>query len=150
MKRFRKRQSIYLRSETFNTTKKFCESSSVNPPTAQSEMISFSFSGKKYCTERVIGNLGVETGPTFVFIGGMHGNEPTGALAIQQVFEGIQSAKIPLSGRVIGFVGNLEALKQGQRFISDDMNRSWNQALLKSYLKTPDEQPEANGPDLPH
>lgn len=93
-------------------------------------MVSFSFAGKQYQTGRVIGNEGNDDGPTIVFTGGMHGNEPTGVIAIQQVFQELAEWKIQLNGRMIGLVGNLNALKNNARYASEDLNRVWNQAFL--------------------
>lgn len=96
----------------------------------QSEMIAFSFSGKEYRTARIIGEAGNDDGPTFVFTGGIHGNEPTGVIAIQQVIAEIIDMEIELSGRVIGFAGNMRALEKSSRFQSKDLNRVWNQSFL--------------------
>ncbi len=75
---------------------------------------------------RVIGDVAGTDGPTIVFFGGIHGNEPSGLLALQRVFRHLQATKIPIQGRVIGLAGNLPALASNQRFISQDLNRMWN------------------------
>lgn len=93
-------------------------------------MISFSFCGEEYQTGRVIGNAGHDEGPTVVFIGGMHGNEPTGVIAIQQAFAELAESGIELNGRMIGLVGNLEALRKQVRFSDQDLNRVWDQGFL--------------------
>ena len=42
---------------------------------------------EKLKTERIIGHIsGKETGPTLVFFGGIHGNEPSGVEALDHVF----------------------------------------------------------------
>nr|WP_298995092.1 succinylglutamate desuccinylase/aspartoacylase family protein [uncultured Allomuricauda sp.] len=75
---------------------------------------------------RVIGHLkGAKDGPTVVFFGGIHGNEPAGVIALRQVFEKLQGSKESLSGEFIGVTGNLKALKEGVRFIDEDLNRIW-------------------------
>lgn len=99
----------------------------------QSKMITFSFAGQTYQTERVIGDTGNDNGPTMVFIGGMHGNEPTGVIAIKQVFEELQLNGIQPQGRMVGLVGNMAALENNQRFHRQDLNRVWNQAFLKRW-----------------
>jgi len=90
-------------------------------------MIKFSFSGETYQTGRIIGNIeGTEPGPVLMFIAGIHGNEPTGVLALQQVFEELAAEQTPICGHVIGVSGNLNALAKNTRFISKDLNRIWN------------------------
>ena len=37
--------------------------------------------------ERCLGSLGDKSGPTIVFTGGIHGNEPSGVLALQDANE---------------------------------------------------------------
>ena len=89
-------------------------------------MISFNFQGETYQTERVIGHLNPEsTDGILVFIGGMHGNEPTGVIALQQAFRILEQQNVPIKGQVLGIVGNLSALPGGQRFLKTDLNRLW-------------------------
>lgn len=68
---------------------------------------------------------GDNDGPNLVFIGGMHGNEPTGVLALHRVMEQLHQLKPLISGNVYALVGNLTALERGERFIVDDLNRVW-------------------------
>ena len=80
---------------------------------------------------RVIGHyIGEESGPLVVAIGGIHGNEPAGVTALEQLFELI--AEEPLinpgftfRGELLALRGNLEALKVGRRYIDTDLNRIW-------------------------
>lgn len=82
--------------------------------------------------KRVIGHLkGVNNGPTVVFFGGIHGNEPAGVIALKQVFEKLEGSKESLSGEFIGITGNLKALKREVRFIDEDLNRIWLPEQLK-------------------
>ncbi len=84
-------------------------------------MIKFSFSGNCYQTQRVIGHQSGSPGPTIVFFGGVHGNEPSGVIALQQVFAELESNQIAMQGQVIGLAGNLLALAGNERFISRDL-----------------------------
>lgn len=68
---------------------------------------------------------GVRPGPNLVFIGGMHGNEPTGVLALHRVLQRVEQLRPLMSGNVFGLVGNLTALARGERFVSDDLNEPW-------------------------
>ena len=63
-------------------------------------------------------------GPTVLFIGGMHGNEPAGSAALYKVGDALKNI-VPLKGRVIGINGNLKALRLGKRYLEHDLNRIW-------------------------
>lgn len=83
---------------------------------------------------RIIFDLnGNETGPTILFIGGMHGNEPAGSLALLKVAKTLKNLKI--NGRVIGINGNLKALRIGERYLTQDLNRIWVPDNIKRYQR---------------
>lgn len=85
---------------------------------------------------RIIGELsGKEEGPCLIFIGGVHGNEPSGVFALQQVFEELQSQKVPIKGKIIGLSGNLWALERGERFHKQDLNRLWDENRTEQLKK---------------
>lgn len=88
-------------------------------------MIQFRFCERCYSTGRIIGQRGPSTGPTVFFVGGIHGNEPSGVVALIEVFEELQRDGVELTGRLIGAAGNLAALERDQRFIQADLNRIW-------------------------
>ena len=97
-------------------------------------MITFKFSNQPYQTQRVIGRIaGSKPGPTVVLIGGMHGNEPSGVIAIQNVINKIELQSIPVHGELIGITGNLKALAANQRFLDQDLNRLWNQDFTQRF-----------------
>jgi succinylglutamate desuccinylase len=76
--------------------------------------------------DRLIGKVeGDYPGPLIIIIGGLHGNEDSGVIALEQVFKTIQQEKIPIKGKLLGLKGNIEAIKSGSRFIDYDMNRCW-------------------------
>jgi len=63
--------------------------------------------------DRVLDHLqGKSRGPTVVFFGGIHGNEPAGVFALRHVFQEIRSKHIPIHGEVYAITGNLGALEQ--------------------------------------
>lgn len=68
---------------------------------------------------------GQQQGPNLVFIGGMHGNEPSGVQALQSVSQKLAPLADNLKGNVFGFIGNIAALKIGERYIHEDLNRIW-------------------------
>ena len=49
-------------------------------------------------------------GPAIAFCAGIHGNEPSGVLALKNVFNHIEQEQIPVNGRLIAFIGNRNAL----------------------------------------
>ena len=63
-------------------------------------------------------------------IGGLHGNEPAGVVALQRFFASVEVGS-ELRGRVIGLAGNLRALAAGQRFANRDFNRMWMRDLVE-------------------
>ncbi|MEM1338611.1 MAG: succinylglutamate desuccinylase/aspartoacylase family protein [Bacteroidota bacterium] len=77
--------------------------------------------------QRMIGQVaGKHPGPTVVFFGGIHGNEPAGVIALEKVFFKLQSqASNDCQGKFIGLRGNLMALKKKIRFVDEDLNRIW-------------------------
>jgi predicted deacylase len=78
---------------------------------------------------------GDKPGPNIVFIGGMHGNEPTGVLALHHVMEQLHQLKPLISGNVYALVGNLTALERGERFIVNDLNRIWQADMVERARK---------------
>ncbi|MCP4459525.1 MAG: aspartoacylase [Cytophagales bacterium] len=85
---------------------------------------------------RVIGHIkGIQSGPTLIFTGGIHGNEPSGLFALKKVYDEIQNLQIPIKGNFYAISGNLSALEQGIRFISSDLNRMWNIDQLDDLLR---------------
>ncbi|WP_299441174.1 succinylglutamate desuccinylase/aspartoacylase family protein [uncultured Aquimarina sp.] len=82
--------------------------------------------------ERLIGyHKGNQPGPTLIFFGGIHGNEPAGVFALKKVFENLEVLKIPMSGNMYGISGNLWALKNGVRYKKEDLNRLWTNDNIK-------------------
>lgn len=77
--------------------------------------------------QRVIGQMQKgKGGPLLIVCAGIHGNEPAGVIALQQVFRDLESNEAFSKGRVIGLAGNLDGLKRGERFIHRDLNRLWS------------------------
>ncbi|MFY0643331.1 MAG: succinylglutamate desuccinylase/aspartoacylase family protein [Bacteroidia bacterium] len=77
--------------------------------------------------DRIIGELqGEQDGPLLIFIGGLHGNESPGVTALDNVFKQLKSRPGGFKGRAIALRGNIEAIKQGTRYIDFDLNRIWD------------------------
>ncbi|MFD2565677.1 succinylglutamate desuccinylase/aspartoacylase domain-containing protein [Aquimarina rubra] len=82
--------------------------------------------------ERLIGYYkGGQPGPTLIFFGGIHGNEPAGVFALKRVFEELENLKTPMSGTMYGISGNLWALENGVRYHEEDLNRLWTNDTVK-------------------
>jgi len=81
---------------------------------------------------RVIGHVkGDIEGPTIIFIAGIHGNEPSGIFALQQVLSDLQKNQIALKGNIYAISGNLWALKRGIRYQHQDLNRLWTTEIME-------------------
>ena len=89
---------------------------------------------KSISVERILYNIkGLNNGPTVVFFGGIHGNEPAGIFALQSVFSNLDSSIV--NGNIYAISGNLKALKEGKRYITKDLNRVWTEEDIKSLLE---------------
>jgi succinylglutamate desuccinylase len=91
-------------------------------------------------TQRVIGRYHQgKRGPLLVVLGAMHGNEPAGVKAIEEIVHllKIEKEKNPdfvYNGSFIGMIANLDALNENKRFINKDLNRSWSFEAYKEIL----------------
>lgn len=88
--------------------------------------------------ERTLADVeGPRPGPTVVFVGGIHGNEPAGALACARLAPLLQALRAELAGRVVLLSGNRAALRAGLRFVQRDLNRGWAQPQLARLATLP-------------
>lgn len=77
--------------------------------------------------DRVIGRLSSPVpGPTLIVIGGMHGNEPAGAIALSGIVSRLAEGPGLARGDFLALAGNLSALSQNQRYIDEDLNRCFD------------------------
>jgi hypothetical protein len=87
---------------------------------------------------RVIGDIaGAGRGPSVVFVGGIHGNEPAGTLAAERVIAELEAYRSVLRGRVVFLAGNRQALGSGLSFVRRDLNRGWSQPNLERLRRLP-------------
>lgn len=92
---------------------------------------------------RIIGNYtSNKKGPLLFVTGGVHGNEPSGVKALEKVFEELDKTRPEINGRIVGVRGNISALKKDQRFIDEDLNRTWTEKNVKSGNPETTEQKE--------
>ncbi|NNE30031.1 MAG: succinylglutamate desuccinylase, partial [Saprospiraceae bacterium] len=99
--------------------------------------------------DRIIGEFsGNEEGPLVIIFGGMHGNEHAGIHAVELLFQLLEiepyaNPSFSFKGKVIGLIGNLQAVKQKVRFIKKDLNRSFTPENLERVLQAPSDELEA-------
>lgn len=74
---------------------------------------------------------GHSEGPLLLCIGGLHGNEPAGVLALKTLIEQIRARRHLLSGDFVAVIGNSRALASGRRFMSYDLNRAWTPSRVE-------------------
>ena len=75
---------------------------------------------------------GEPNGPTLIVMGGLHGNEAGGVMALSNVSKRLHEMADQIRGRVYFIAGNTRALARGVRFIDHDLNRSWTARNLSS------------------
>lgn len=64
-------------------------------------------------------------GPVVVLFVGIHGNEPAGTKAVDQIAVKLKSENREMVGAVYAISGNIQALDSGVRYIDTDLNRLW-------------------------
>jgi len=90
--------------------------------------------------DRIIGSYGSDKkGPLLFITAGIHGNEPSGVIALQEIFAELNQSKPQLNGTIVGVCGNQLALSKDQRYIDQDLNRTWTKSNLLSNAKSPHE-----------
>ena len=83
--------------------------------------------------KRIIGKYDSGNKGALLFItAGIHGNEPAGVLALENVFKILQKNKPSIDGKIIGLRGNKKALEKKVRFIEEDLNRTWTSENINS------------------
>lgn len=83
---------------------------------------------------------GERPGPTMIVVGGIHGNEPAGVLAVERVMQELRQRRVDMCGRLLGLAGNRNALEQQVRYIARDLNRRWYPDHLARLRDQPREQ----------
>ncbi len=81
-------------------------------------------------------------GPLLFVTGGVHGNEPSGVIALQKVFAELKKTKPEIEGTIIGVAGNKKALNLNKRFIDEDLNRTWTKKNVAKKSADTQEQKE--------
>ncbi|MDX1463522.1 MAG: succinylglutamate desuccinylase/aspartoacylase family protein [Marinirhabdus sp.] len=93
--------------------------------------------------ERIIGTYhSGNAGPLLWITAAVHGNEPSGVIALKRVFEALNEQNPQIKGTVVGVIGNTKALQEKVRFIDEDLNRTWTDDNLNEKNKTTNETRE--------
>ncbi|MDX1638926.1 MAG: succinylglutamate desuccinylase/aspartoacylase family protein [Balneolaceae bacterium] len=80
---------------------------------------------------RIIGRIdGTDDGPTVIVVAGIHGNEPAGIHALDDLFEKLEGQNEQFRGKLVGIRANQRALFEGVRFVDEDMNRIWFPSII--------------------
>lgn len=80
----------------------------------------------------LIGSVrGLEPGPTLILLGGIHGNEPAGLLALRRAFSLLEEKQSAVRGEVMFLAGNTRALLKGTRYVDEDLNRRWTERNIR-------------------
>lgn len=90
--------------------------------------------GGSYPLQRHIGKSeGNYDGECVVFFGSIHGNEPSGFVALNKFFTDFEKYDLhkKLRGSIFGIAGNLTGLKANTRFVKNDLNRIWTPSIMK-------------------
>ncbi|QQS31827.1 MAG: succinylglutamate desuccinylase/aspartoacylase family protein [Acidobacteriota bacterium] len=74
--------------------------------------------------------IGDVAGPTLIVVGGLHGNENAGVIALRKVASTLRDRSDRIQGRVVFLSGNTRALIEGKRFIEHDLNRAWTSSAM--------------------
>lgn len=98
---------------------------------------------------RLIGQvLGDVPGPTVILLGGVHGNEPAGVQALQQVLALLHGAGA-FRGRLTALRGNMAALQARVRYVDEDLNRLWQPERIRRIMQAvPDGHPSSEQHEL--
>lgn len=73
---------------------------------------------------------GASDGPLLACVGGLHGNEPAGVRALEEVAERLAERRGAMAGDFVAAAGNVAALAARRRFLAYDLNRAWTPARL--------------------
>jgi succinylglutamate desuccinylase len=98
-------------------------------------------------SNRLIGRFdGAKRGNLVIVIGALHGNEPAGVVALQNVFRQLNAYQqnvdtdnqnFNFQGRLVGFIGNVRAFQKRVRFVAKDMNRQFTIQKIAAALMPP-------------
>lgn len=90
---------------------------------------------------RIIGEYSSgREGPLLFVTAAVHGNEPSGVMALERVFRELEKSKPDIRGTLVGVLGNQAAFKQNVRFIDEDFNRTWTTENIENHKSDSEEK----------
>ncbi|MCB9246414.1 MAG: succinylglutamate desuccinylase/aspartoacylase family protein [Flavobacteriales bacterium] len=98
-----------------------------------SRSVEIQFNDSRVRVERIMADIrSEEDGNTVLLIGGVHGNEPLGVLAMDKVLADLENSGNKINGRLCAVVGNMEATRIIKRYLYKDLNRLWTRENIDS------------------
>ncbi|MDN3724226.1 succinylglutamate desuccinylase/aspartoacylase family protein [Aequorivita sp. SDUM287046] len=92
---------------------------------------------------RIIGEYNSDKpGPLLFVTAGIHGNEPSGIVALTKVLKILHEEIPEINGKIVGVSGNRKALLNSVRYIDEDLNRTWTVENIDSEKKDSHEKKE--------
>ncbi|MDX1670752.1 MAG: succinylglutamate desuccinylase/aspartoacylase family protein [Balneolaceae bacterium] len=92
--------------------------------------------------DRIIGKInGTDQGPIIIAFSGVHGNEKSGVIALEKVFEMVDPSNF--RGTFIGIKANLPALERNVRYVDEDLNRIWFPSIVDKIKRCPIDELES-------
>lgn len=91
---------------------------------------------------RIIGErIGAKPGPLMIVFAQIHGNEPAGYKAVEELFKAIdlehlKNPNFEFCGRIVALQGNVKAAQANVRYLKKDLNRSWLPKEIDRIRKT--------------
>lgn len=82
--------------------------------------------------ERIIGTYSDNKEALLLVTAGIHGNEPSGIIAMEKVFSRLKYYQPLIKGTIVGIRGNIGGLKNAKRFLEEDLNRIWTKENILS------------------
>lgn len=79
-----------------------------------------------------------KSGPVLITLAGMHGNETYGVAALRKIGELLSQSGGVTKGEWIGLIANTGAIREGVRFVNEDMNRIWFPSIVDKIRRAPD------------
>jgi succinylglutamate desuccinylase len=92
--------------------------------------------------KRLIGEYsGSNHGTLVIAIAAIHGNEPAGVYALRQLFQMLEeepsrNMDFEFKGKLVGFLGNIQAYERKLRFVKQDLNRILTPEIRSSRINT--------------
>ncbi len=82
--------------------------------------------------EHIVGEfVGDAEGPSVIVVGSIHGNEPSGLLAMRKIAPALEKLGSRIKGRIYLIAGNTRALRKDVRYLDLDLNRHWTPETIE-------------------